>query len=113
MVIGGSALQNNSGICFGGNTGIDLLESLELCPISANTKLQNNKIINANRNPFDREISVNLPLNAHGYISDATGNIVIQAVTNESTNTTHLPPGLYFLIITTEHERHVIKMMKQ
>jgi hypothetical protein len=111
-VIGGSALLNNCLICYGGTTGIDSLQSVELC-LASNTKPQNNIIIKASPNPFDREISVELPLNAQGYVADVTGNIVIHAITNESTNTAHLAPGLYFLIITTEQGRHIIKMMKQ
>ena len=110
-ILGGSAMLNSCEMCYGGTTGIDSLESEQACITSINTAINNE--VQLHPNPVVDQLMVSLPINATGILVDIYGNHVKSSIQSGTNNVSGLKSGVYFLIVSTEGKREVVKVIKQ
>lgn len=109
--VGGSAKLNSCEICYGGTTGIDSLESEQACITSINTAINNE--VQLHPNPVVDQLTVSLPANANGSIVNIYGNQVISNIRSGANDVSNLKTGVYFLIVSTEDKKEIVKVIKQ
>lgn len=112
-VAGGTAKLNSCKICYDGTTGLDSLQSEELCITTSTRALPAQNRWSVSPNPFDRQITIEAPDDATIFITDCYGNTVARNIAPGLFDTSRLNPGLYFLIVERAGEKQVAKLFKK
>ena len=110
--VGGRARLNSCEICYGGTTDLDSLESEQAC-IESIGAASYNRGIQLHANPVADQLMASLPIKSSGFIVDFFGNKVIKEIRSGANNVSNLKTGVYFLIVTTEDIKEVVKVIKQ
>lgn len=112
-VISGSAKLNSCDVCYDGTTGLNLQQSEEQCMTTAlYSELSKVKII-VSPNPFDSQINIQAPDNAKITLTDSYGRVLATDITSGLFETGQLNSGLYFLIVESEGEKQVLKIVRK
>ena len=111
-VLGGTAMLNSCGRCYGGTTGLDSLASEQACITSINT-VDNRIETQLHPNPVVDQLIVSLPVNSTSFMIDTHGHQVIKEIQSGVNNVSQLKAGIYFLIVTNEDKNEVIKVIKR
>jgi len=112
-IAGGTAALNSCGVCYGGTTGLDSLQSEEQCLPTSVYPASSKAGISVSPNPFDNRITIEAPGNAAIFLTDCYGKILAQHIAPGLFDASHLNPGMYFLIVESEGEKYNTKIFKK
>ena len=112
-IAGRQAKLNSCGICYGGTTGLDSLQSEEQCLPTSVYPASPKAVISVSPNPFDNQITIEAPDNATISLTDCYGKILARHIATGQFDASHLHPGMYFLIVESEGEKYSTKLFKK
>lgn len=112
-VAGGTAELNSCGVCYGGTTGLDSLQSEKQCLPTSVYPASSKTVISVSPNPFDNRITIEAPDNAIISMTDCYGKIIAHHIVTSLFDASHLKPGMYFLIVESKGEKHCTKLFKK